>query len=94
MNFWDVHSFWFLFAIAFFPRITMLFAGICAMPFAYPVWFWLGWILAPRLVVAILATTFYWGTNPILCVLAWIIALSGESMEKKTILTRARRQEN
>ena len=46
------------------------------MGWAYPVLFWIGWVLTPRLVVAILATTFYWDTNPILCVLAWIYAFT------------------
>lgn len=54
----------------------MLCMGICTMgcTLAYPVLFWLGWLFTPRFVAAILATSFYWDTNPILCILAWIIA--------------------
>jgi hypothetical protein len=36
----------------------------------------LGFFLAPSLVVAMLATMVYWETNPILCVIAWVIFLS------------------
>jgi len=53
----------------------MLFMGICFYPFAHPILFWFGWVLTPRLVIAIVATSVYWDTNPILCVLAWINAL-------------------
>jgi hypothetical protein len=42
------------------------------MGFTYPILFWLGWLFTPRLVIAILATSFYWQTNPILCILAWV----------------------
>jgi len=89
MNFWDVHGIWsgiwFLIFLGFFPRITMLVMSICFMGFAHPVLFWFGWVLMPRLVVAVLATSFYWQTNPVLCVFAWLIALCGESAEKKTL---------
>ena len=67
--------------MAIFPRLTMLFTGICSMFFAGPL-FWVGWVLAPRLTVAILATFFYFATNPVLCVFVWIWAFSGESAEK------------
>lgn len=77
MTFFDVHTHWlaFLIFITLFPRLTMLFTGICFFPWAHIVWFWVGWVITPRFVVAILATTFYWHTNPILCVIAWIICL-------------------
>jgi hypothetical protein len=42
---------------------------------------WLGWLFVPHLLVAILATTIYWHTNPVLCVIAWIVALGGTSAE-------------
>lgn len=84
IDFWTVHSIWFCIFIAFFPRLTMLFTGICFMPFAGPL-FWIGWVLAPHLTVAIIATYLYWQTNPVVCVIAWMFALSGESAEKKTI---------
>ncbi len=81
MGFWAHHGLFFIFFMFFFPRITMLISGIC---FAWSGFlFWLGWLLAPRLTVAILATTIYWPTNPILCIFAWLWALSGEATEKK-----------
>ena len=80
MNFWDVHSIFFILFMFGFPRLTMLFTGVCAAWFG-PLFF-LGWLLVPRLTVAILATTVYWHTNPVLCVFAWIWAFCGESAEK------------
>jgi len=83
MDFWDIHGILFCICIFFFPRLTMLFAtawGGC-------LW-WFGWLLAPRLTVAILATFHYWDTNPGLCVFVWIWAFAGESAEKKKIKDR------
>ena len=75
MDFWQVHGFWFLFFIVLFPRLTMLFAVM--VPFGWLAW--LGWFFTPRLLVAILATTCYWDTNPVLCVFAWLNMLGGGS---------------
>jgi hypothetical protein len=80
MDFWDVHGVWFLIAIAIVPRLTMLFA--VSVPFGWLAW--LGWALVPHLTVAILATTYYWDTNPILCIVSWLVAFGGESAEKTT----------
>ncbi len=81
MNFWHVHGILFLIFITFFPRLTMLFAvsvhfGILA---------WLGWLFVPHILVAILATTYYWHTNPILCIIAWFVALAGTGTEAKVV---------
>ncbi len=68
---------WLLLAgLAVFPRLTLLFVG---GPFA--VLHWLGWVFAPHLLVAILATSRYWDTNPALCVVAWFIAFAGTGGE-------------
>lgn len=70
MDFWQVHGIWFLVFIAMFPRLTMLFA--VTVPFGWLAW--LGRVFTPSLLVAILATTYYWNTNPVLCVIAWMVA--------------------
>ncbi len=77
MDYWQVHGVLFLIAATFVPRLTMLFA--VSVPFGWLAWF--GWLLAPHLTVAILATTYYWNTNPVLCVIAWFIALGGTAGE-------------
>lgn len=41
-------------------------------------------MLAPYLVIAILATIFYFDTNPGLCVGAWFLAVSGTGSESYT----------
>jgi hypothetical protein len=84
VNFWNTHSIWFVIAMFFFPRLTMLFATTFGGGFLY----WIGWIFAPRLTVAIIATMLYGQSNTILVVLTWFWAFAGESTEK----TVARRQ--
>jgi len=80
MDFFETHGILFLICIAIFPRLTLLVATVYGGLF-----WWIGLIFAPRLMVAILATTYYWDTNPILCIIAWIVAIGGESTEKKKI---------
>lgn len=93
MSFWDVHTWdWLVLAgLALFPRITLLFIG---GPFGWL--HWLGWAIAPHLLVAILATTKYWDTDPVLCVIAWFIAFAGTGGEGKIVHvgTRRRRKKN
>ena len=78
IDFWDIHGIVFLIFMFFFPRLTLLFSSI---PFGGLLW-WLGWFIAPRLLVAILATSAYWDTNQILVIITWFWALGGESVEK------------
>lgn len=72
-----------LLGLALFPRITLLVSSIATGGFFW----WLGWLFAPHLLVAILATMTYWDTNPILVVFAWLFALGGSSTEVKTAKT-------
>lgn len=81
MDFWDYHGVGFLIFMFFFPRFTMLIATTVGGGPLY----WLGWFFAPRLTVAILATSYFWGTNPILCIFTWLWALGGESWEKSHV---------
>ncbi|MDP3900091.1 MAG: hypothetical protein Q8Q23_03360 [bacterium] len=70
-GFWEIHGIFFLFFINFFPRLTILFCT------PYPANFltFLGWLFVPRILAAILATHYYWDTNPILCIITWIVAI-------------------
>jgi hypothetical protein len=79
MDFWQVHGWLFLVAVTIFPRLTMLFA--VSTPFG--ILAWIGWLFVPHLTVAILATNFYWDTNPVLCVIAWFVAIGGTAGEGK-----------
>lgn len=81
MDFWQEHGIFFLIFITFFPRITMLLA--VTIPFG--ILAWIGWLFAPHFTVAILATQYYWDTNPILCIIAWIVALAGTTGEAKMV---------
>ena len=78
VNFWDRHGFFFLVAIAFFPRLTLLFSSVASGG----VLWWLSWAFCPRILVALLATVAYFHTNPVLVVIAWFVALGGETAEK------------
>ena len=95
ISFWDAHTYdWVvLIGLALFPRITMLFIG---GPLAALQWFgvlhWIGWVVAPHLLVAIVATTMYWDTDPILCVVAWFFAFAGTGGEGKLAHHRTRRR--
>jgi len=79
-GFWHFHGWFFILAMCFFPRLTLLLSSVASGG----VLWWLGWLFTPRLLVAILATCSYWHTNPFLVILTWVWALCGESTEKKT----------
>jgi len=80
MDFFDDHGVLALILLAVFPRLTLLFGS-----FVFGGWlWWIGWIFAPHLLVAILSIP-YWDSNPVLCVTAWVIALCGSSSEARHI---------
>lgn len=86
-NYWDHHGLFFLVFLATFPRLTLLFSNVVSGGLLW----WLGFIFAPRVLVATLATLAYWQQNPILVTIAWLVAVGGESSEKYIIVKRSRR---
>lgn len=84
--FWQNHGVFFLIFITIFPRLTLLFSNVA---FGGLLW-WLGFFFAPRLLVAVLATLSYWENNPALVVIAWLVAISGETGEKSILNTQVR----
>lgn len=89
IDFFVKHGWFFLFSIALFPRLTLLVSGLIfnTIEFGGLFW-WLGFLIAPRILVAVLATISYWNTNQVLVILSWLIALGGESSEKFVISKR------
>ena len=83
MDFWSAHGWLFLIGVMVFPRITLLLFSFT--PFGW--WHWLAWAFAPHLLVAALATRYYWDTNPLMCVAAWIIGITATFGEGKTANT-------
>ncbi len=81
IDFFQKHGLFFLLFITLFPRLTLLFSSVA---FGGVFW-WLGFIFCPRILVASLATVAYFHTNPVLVVTSWIVALGGETMEKAGI---------
>lgn len=72
------HGIFFLIGLALFPRITLLF--FATTPFGWLAW--LGWLVTPHLLVAILALP-YWHSHPVLVVIAWIMAFAGTGGESE-----------
>lgn len=87
MNFWDVHQLSFIFFMFLFPRLTLLFSSVVTGG----VFWWLGFIFAPRLLVAVLASMAYWTTNPLLVALSWVWAIGLETCEKYTFYGETKR---
>ncbi|QQS23364.1 hypothetical protein IPM19_02265 [bacterium] len=86
MEFWQAHpdtGLIIIVAAFFFPRLTTLFTldtvpsdpGISLLGFA-------AWVFIPYFLNAIIATTFYWETNPGLCLIAWGVAIYKTFIEK------------
>jgi len=88
-NFFTNHTMGYLIILSIFPRFGLLFCGIQGTIF-----FWIGWLFLPRVMIAILATLFYSTTNPILVILSWISAFSGESAEKKFSYKYSKKMKN
>ncbi len=83
------HGWFFLFSVALFPRLTLLISGLITGSIAFGgILWWVGFFIAPRILVAILATIAYWNTNQLLVIISWLIALGGESSEKFMITRR------
>jgi hypothetical protein len=93
IDYFTKHGWFFLVFLAFFPRFTLLFSGLLlnSVEFGGLLW-WGGFFLTPRILVATLATISYWNTNQVLVILAWLIALGGESSEKIFIKRNIRPQ--
>lgn len=83
MNFFANHGVLTLICLACFPRLTLLFASFASGGLLW----WLGWIFTPHLLVAILAIP-YWHSNPVLVIIAWIVALGGTSGETKAATSK------
>lgn len=86
VDFFEKHGIFFLIFITIFPRLTLLFSSVVTGG----LFWWLGFIFCPRILVASLATVSYFHTNPLLVVISWLVALGGETMEKAGIGGRQR----
>ena len=83
MDFFQYHSWIVLFFLAVFPRLTLLLAGFVTGGFLW----WVGWLILPRFLIAILSLP-YWSSNPVLVIIAWILAFAGTSGEAKVARRR------
>ena len=89
-SFWANHGILFLLGIALIPRFTLFFSILFCGLVSGGFFWWLGFFIAPHLLVAILATTSYWQTNPVLCIIAWMVALGGTGAESRKIVKISR----
>jgi hypothetical protein len=83
-DYWDKRGVFFLIFMGLFPRLTLL----ISTAWGGFLW-WLGLIIAPRVLVALMATIAFWNQNPILVTIAWLMAIGGESTEKSFIVRRS-----
>lgn len=86
INYWQTRGVFFLIFVTLFPRLTLLFSSVVSGG----VLWWIAWLFAPRFLVAFLATLAYWQTNPILVMIAWFVAFSGETSEKTFVINKGR----
>lgn len=86
MDFWIVHGIvgglFFCLMCWVIPRITLAFLAFIVGSIGITFWGIVGFFLAPRITIAVIATTVYWSTNPILCVLAWLFCFTTDSGTK------------
>lgn len=87
MSFWAVHGIFFLIFACIFPRLTLLFGT----NISFGLLGWLGFFFAPRFTIAAYSYWFYWDTNPILVLFAFVNAFLGETGEKTIVFSRYRR---
>ena len=76
MDFFDHHGVIALVGLVIFPRLTLLIATFATGGFLW----WLGWLITPHILVAILSLSF-WDTNPVLVIVAWVCAIGGTGGE-------------
>jgi len=48
----------------------------------------------PALHGCLLATYYYWDTNPVLCIVAWFVAFGGTGAEGKTAQSYSKRRKD
>lgn len=80
-SFWKHHNLIQLIGWVCFPRMMFWFFSVITGG----AWFWVGVLFAPYIMAAYWATQYYWDTNPVLCVFAWIFAVLGSIGESKTV---------
>ena len=83
-NYWDYHGWFLLLFMITVPRLTLLFSSIASGGFFW----WMGWLFAPRFLIALMATINYWHSNEILLLFSGLIAIARESTEKCVIKNR------
>jgi hypothetical protein len=82
INFWDNHGLWFLICITLLPRLTLFLTGLASGGILW----WLGFIFAPHVLVAVIASMNYWESNPVLVIISWIFAYKATRTEKEVVV--------
>ena len=80
------HPYWplLMFGFAVAPRILLLCLWLpikdLGAVIAYPLLSYIGWVFVPRFTLACIFMGFYWNTNKVLCIIAFVISIIlGES---------------
>ena len=83
-SFFEIHTFFpiLMLALMVFPRFTMLVGALFGFLYSGGLVFWLGWLILPRITIAMVASFSYWEVNPLLVMITWIWCLTAETGEK------------
>lgn len=87
--FFDVHGFWFFVGLVLAPRITLLVSSLFFNLVTAGTFWWIAWFISPRFLVAGMASAYYWDTNPVLVVFAWIAAVGSGGSSSSSSNKRA-----
>lgn len=71
-----------------FPRLSLIFCTTIGGGFLY----WLGLIVCPRILVAVIANNCFYIKNPSLVILTWIWAITGDFAEKYLVSNIRKKQ--
>lgn len=85
MSFWAVHThpILYLLVLLFFPRLTLFINFALGGFLSTGFFWWAGWAVAPQVLIAVLASSTYWDTNPLLVIVAWVWALLAQLFSSK-----------
>lgn len=73
MDFWDQHTVLFVIGLILWPRMLLIYFGFIPPMSIPPI---LGLLFVPRMFLAGVLTPMYWGMNPTLIVICWILAVA------------------
>jgi|GEM_PF-6972828 len=78
VNFWNDHSILFFLALIFIPRLSMVYFGMI-VPLSIGAI--LEWTFIPRITMATMFSSVYYGSNPTVIIVFWVVAVVGDVVD-------------